>query len=116
MFRVTATGRLTADPELITSESHDPLCKMSIATDRYTGKKDDGSSNTVTDYVDLTVWGPVALTHAEQLSKGHLIAVTGDLVTERWTTKDGDNRSTLRVKVDQVQYLAKPRQYQEVTV
>jgi len=109
MFRVTATGRLTGDPELITSDDHDPLCKLSIATDRYTGKSDDGSSNTVTDYLNITVWGPIALIHYEQISKGHLIAVTGDLIQERWSTDDGDNRSRMVVKADQIQYLARPR-------
>lgn len=109
MFRVTATGRLTGDPELITSDDHDPLCKMSIATDRYTGKGDDGEGKTVTDYLDITVWGPIAMVHYEQIFKGHLIAVTGDLIQERWTNDDGDNRTRIVVKADQIQYLARPR-------
>lgn len=113
MFRVTATGRLTRDPELITGEDHDPLCKLAIATDRYVGKSKDGGPNTVTDYLDITVWGPIALTHSEQLGKGHLIAATGDLITNRWENADGDKRSQLVVNADQIQYLAKPRTREE---
>lgn len=109
MFRATATGRLTRDPELITGENHDPLCKIAIATDRYVGKSDDGGSNTVTDYLDIIVWGPIALTHHEQLGKGHLIVATGDLVQDRWENADGEKRSTLVLKADQIQYLARPR-------
>lgn len=114
MFRTTATGRLTAEPELITSEAHRPLCKFSIATDRYIGKSGEGESNTVTDYLDITVWGPIGETHAEQLGKGHLVAVTGDLITDRWETSDGDKRSRLILQADQVQYLAKPRDREAV--
>ena len=108
MFNITATGRLTSAPTL---EVHNdtPLCKLSIATSRYTGKDKDGNARNVTDYLDIVVWGKIAETHAKQLGKGHLICATGPLVQERWESPDGSKRSKHVLNANEIEYLAKSR-------
>ena len=108
MFNVTATGRLTASPTLQTTGNSVAFVKFSLATDRYAGKTEDGQAKTITDYVDVTVWGGIATTHADQLDKGHLVCVTGDLIQERWQS-DGVNKSKHSIKATNVEYLSKPR-------
>jgi len=104
MFNLTAVGRLTAAPELSHTPGGTALCKMSIATSRYAGKE----KGTVTDYLDITVWGPIAVTHSEQLGKGHQICATGDLIQERWE-QDGQTRRRHVLNAQDVEYLSKPK-------
>lgn len=104
MFNITATGRLTADPDLRFTPSGTPLVKFSLATDRYAGKE----KGRVTDYLDITVWGKIAEVHAEQLGKGHMVCVNGDLVQERWE-KEGSKFSKHVLNASNVEYLSKPR-------
>ena len=103
MFNMTAVGHLTAAPEIKTV-GETALCTLSIATNRYAGKK----RGKVADYLDITVWGPIAEVHAEQLGKGHLICATGDLIHERWETEDGEKRSKHVLNAQNIEYLAKP--------
>lgn len=106
MFNLTATGRLTQDP-VLSEHNGTALVEMSIATSRYTGKNEDGSARNVTDYLDLTVWGKIAETHAKNLGKGHLIVANGPLVQQRWET-DGTKRSKHVLNADTIEYLQKP--------
>lgn len=103
MFNLTATGRLTADPELRYTAGGTAICTMSIATSRYAGKE----KGQVTDYLDITTWGKMAENHAEHLGKGHLICATGDLTQQRWE-KDGSTRSKHVLSANNIEYLQKP--------
>ena len=104
MFNITAVGRLTADPELRYTPGGTALCNFSLATNRYAGKE----KGQVTDYADITVWGPMAETHEKQLGKGHQVAIAGELIQERWE-KDGKKFSKHSITASNVEYMSKPR-------
>ena len=104
MFNITAVGRLTADPELRYTQSGTAICTFSLATNRYAGKE----KGQVTDYIDITVWGPMGETHSKQLGKGHMVSVAGELIQERWE-KDGSKFSKHTITGTNVEYLSKPR-------
>lgn len=103
MFNITAVGRLTADPELRYTPAGKPICNFSLATNRYAGKE----KGKVTDFIDITVWGPIAEVHNEQLGKGHMVSVSGTLIQERWE-KDGSKFSKHSINASDVEYLSKP--------
>ena len=83
--RLTATGRLTRDPELRYTQSGKSICNFAIAVNGY--KKDDVL------FLDCAAWGKTGETINTHLTKGDPILVEGELKIEKWETKDGQPRS-----------------------
>lgn len=86
---VTLSGGLTADPELRALPSGTSLCKMRLAfKERFkngaTGEWEDRSN-----YVDLTSWGGLGEWHANNLSRGSQVVVSGRL---RWREYESDGK------------------------
>ena len=84
MISINLTGRLTADPEL----KHIPhpsngqqleVCQLRVAAR-------DRRGDTV--YLDVAEWGAAGRAAAERLSKGSMIAFTGEL---RFRERKGDD-------------------------
>lgn len=93
----TLVGRLTRDVELSYTKSKMAIGKFSIAVN---GKKDDDVS-----FVNITVWDKTAAICSQYLHKGSRVVINGRLDQSRWKTEDGQNRSTLGVTANTVQFL-----------
>lgn len=106
MNKVFLIGNLTRDPELRYVPSGTAVANFSLATNRvYTTSA--GEKKQETCYVRVTVWGRVAETCGEYLSKGSPVFVEGRLQYRSWDTPDGQKRSTLEVRAERVQFLAR---------
>ncbi len=100
--RVILIGRLTADPEMRYTQSGVPVARMRLAVDR---RFKSASGERETDFINLTAWRKVAELVGQYMKKGRLIAVEGSLQMNRFQTKEGENRVTYEVVVDNVQFL-----------
>jgi single-strand DNA-binding protein len=99
---VVLTGRLTRDPELRTPGGVRVLEGRLAFTRR---EKKGGAWNDVSNYVDVTLgWNERAEALAGMLSKGSMIAVTGELRYREWE-KDGQKRNALDIDCREVQLL-----------
>jgi len=94
---VVLIGRLTADPELRYTPNGNAVSNFSLAVNRY---KDNEA-----DFFDIACWQKTAEAVAENLEKGRLVAVSGELRQERWVADDGQNRSKVKVNAQQVKFL-----------
>ena len=103
--RVIITGNLTADPELRSLPSGTSVCKLRVACN--TRRKDNSTGEWVDkpNYFDVTVWGAQGENCARYLSKGRPVAVDGRLEWREWQDKEGNNRQSIEIIADAVQFL-----------
>ncbi len=78
-------GRLTKEPEVKSTVTGKSVCSFSLAVDYGFGEKKK------TIFPDFAAWGPQA-EYVGKLSRGTLIAVTGELDIRDYMSKDGKRR------------------------
>ncbi len=102
--RVVLTGNLTRDPELRNTPSGTSVCSLRVACNT---RRKDASGNWVDkpNYFDVTVWGAQGENAAQYLSKGRPIAVDGRLEWREFTDKQGNQRQSIDIIADSVQFL-----------
>jgi len=103
--RVVLTGNLTSDPELRSLPSGTSVCKLRVACN--TRRKDGPTGEWVDkpNYFDVTVWGAQGENCARFLAKGRPVAIDGRLEWREWTDKEGNNRQSIDIIADAVQFL-----------
>ena len=87
------TGRLTADPELKTTNNGKSVCSFSLAVKRPHVKD-------TTDFINFTVWNQSAEYLCKYGSKGETVEVTGTLQSRNYEDKNGNKRTAFEVVVD----------------
>jgi len=100
--KVQLIGRLTADPELRTTASGQPVANFGLATNRYWTK--DGQRQEETEFHTVVVWGRQAEVASQFLKKGALAYIEGRLQTRTWQDKEGGNRKTTEIVAERVQF------------
>jgi single-strand DNA-binding protein len=86
--KVILVGRLGADPELKYTNSGNPVCNFSIATnERWYG--DDGVKSERVTWHKITSWGALAQNCEKYLSKGREVYIEGRLQTRSYDNSDG---------------------------
>lgn len=102
MFNVVIlTGRLTADPELKTTQSGIPVTNFSIAVDR----KGKSSDEKHTDFINIVAWRQTAEFITKYFSKGSMIGIEGYIQTRKYQDKDGNNRTAFEIVTNNVQFI-----------
>ncbi len=102
--RVFLGGNLTRDPELRYTPSNQSVVSFGLAINRkYTTSS--GEKKDEVTFVDCEAWGKTAENIGQYFTKGRPIFVEGRLKLETWQTKEGDNRSKMKVIVDQFQFV-----------
>ncbi len=104
MNTISLIGRLTADPELRTTNGGTPVSTVRLAVNR--PPKDGQDQGAV--FVDVASFGRQAEAVAEHLAKGRQVAVTGRLEYRQWQGADGSPHSKHEVVANQIDFLAKP--------
>ncbi|MBU1071586.1 single-stranded DNA-binding protein, partial [Patescibacteria group bacterium] len=84
------------------------VCTFSVATNRnWTGK--DGQKQEDVQFHRLVAWAKLGEICAEILHKGRKVYVQGRLQTRNWQTKEGEDRQTTEVVIDEMIALGAPR-------
>ena len=102
--KVILIGNLTKDPEIRYLASGDAVTSASIACNE-TWKGKDGQKQKRVEYVNLVFFRKLAEIAGEYLKKGASVFVEGKLQTDKYTDKQGVERYTTKVVVDQMQML-----------
>ena len=101
---VCLMGRLTADPELKSTQSGVSVCNFRIAVDRtYTPKGQEKQ----TDFINIITWRSTAEFVSRYFRKGQLVAVQGSIQTSQYTDRDGNKRTAFDVVADNVFFAEK---------
>ena len=101
---VCLMGRLTADPELKSTQLGVSVCNFRIAVDRtYTPKGHEKQ----TDFINIITWRSTAEFVSRYFRKGQLVAVQGSIQTGQYTDRDGYKRTAFDVVADNVFFAEK---------
>ena len=95
-------GRLTRDPELrYTPNGNVPVATFSLAVDRnYSGNGRERQ----TDFIDIVAWRRQAEFVSQWFTKGMMAIVVGSIQSRRWQDKNGNNRTSIEVIADEIQF------------
>lgn len=102
---VVLTGRLTADPELKTTNSGLSVTSFSVAVDR----RYKSGEERQTDFINIVAWRQQAEFVAKYFKKGNLIGIEGSIQTRKYTDKNGNNRTAFEVVANNVQFVESKR-------
>jgi single-strand DNA-binding protein len=102
--RVVLTGNLTRDPELRSLPSGMSVCSLRIASNTRR-KGSSGEWEDKPNFFDVTVWGAQGENCARFLSKGRPVALDGRLEWREWQDQAGNNRQSVEIVADSVQFL-----------
>ncbi len=102
--KVFLMGNLTRDVELKYTPSNQPVATFGLAMNRRY-KTRDGENREETTFVDCEAWARTAEVMSEYLSKGRPVFIEGRLKLDQWQDKEGNNRSKLRVVVENFQFV-----------
>lgn len=109
---VVLTGRLTADPELRTTQSGVSVVSFSIAVQR----QYKSGEEPITDFINIVAWRHTAEFITKYFKKGNLIGIEGSIQTRKYTDKDGNNRVAFEVLASNVQFVESKRNNADVDI
>ena len=106
--RVVLTGNLTRDPELRSLPSGMSVCSLRVACNTRRKNNSTGEWEDKPNFFDVTVWGAQGENCARFLSKGRPVAIDGRLEWREWQDQQGNNRQSVEIVADNVQFLSSP--------
>ena len=98
---VTLVGNLVEDPELRFTPSGVAMAKIRVAVNRR-WRDQQGEWQEETSFFGGTLWREAAENAAESLQKGMRVIITGSLEQRSWETQEGDKRSIVEVRIDEI--------------
>lgn len=102
---VVLTGRLTADPELKTTQSGISVTSFCIAVDRPYKSGEEKQ----TDFISIVAWRKTAEFVTRYFKKGDMIGIEGRIQTRKYTDRDGNQRSVFEVAASNIQFVESKR-------
>ena len=116
MNKFIGIGRLTRDPELTYTQSNQAICTFTMAIDRPMSrdKREEAGANgrSTADFPRVNVWGEMAESCNQYLSKGSQCAVEGSIQTGSYKDKDGKTVYTTEILAQNVQFLSRDKNTQ----
>lgn len=93
-------GRLTADPELRTTQSGISVTSFTVAVDRSYRSGDERQ----TDFINVVAWRNTADFVTRYFKKGQMIAVQGSIQTRNYEDRNGNKRTAVEIVADNVSF------------
>lgn len=111
MFNETRVmGRLTSDPEIRYTQSNQKVASFTLACDReYKGR--DGKE--ITDFFNCVAWRAKAEFAEKYLRKGRLMLIAGRFENRKWQDRDGNNRVSTELIVEDYYFTGEPKREQQ---
>jgi len=100
-------GNLGANPELKYLPSGDPVLNISVATTESWKNKETGEKVSETEWHRCVLFRNQAKNTAKYLAKGSKVWIQGRNRTRKWNDKNGNDRYTTEIMVNDIQYLDK---------
>ncbi|MBC8452456.1 MAG: single-stranded DNA-binding protein [Spirochaetes bacterium] len=100
---VIIEGNLTRDPEESSTPKGTPVCKFTIATNRYY-KNGEQQQQQEVSFFAVETWAKLASSCYSYLEKGRGVRVVGRLKQERWTGADEKKHERIVVVAEHVEF------------
>lgn len=98
---ITVAGVLGKDAEVKYLQSGDPVASFSVA---------DSQGKDKTVWWNCSVWGKKAESLSPFLTKGTKVTVVGQITEDVWTDKNGQERKSMKVRVNDIALQSKAEQ------
>lgn len=98
-------GRVTKDPEVLSTQSGKKVCRISLATNQFMGKGKEDK----TTFHNIVAWGTIADVAEKYVTKGQEIMIEGRIDNRSYKKKDGSNGYISEVIVENLQLGSKPK-------
>lgn len=106
--KVILLGNLGKDPEIRYSQGGTAVGNFSLATtERRKGA--DGQWADHTEWHNIRVFGRQAELSGQYLQKGSTVYIEGRIQTRKWQDKEGGNRYTTEILVNDIQFLGRTK-------
>ena len=105
MNHVFLIGNLGMDPEIRYTSTGVQIARLRLAVNDYWVNKDTGEREQKTNWITVVAFGRLAENCQKYLKKGNKIAVRGALSYREWVDQNGNKRSTLEVKMLEMEML-----------
>lgn len=102
MNKVILCGRLTAKPILRHTDSNKQYCRFTIAVNKPVINQ-DGTREA--DFINCIAWNKTGETITKYFDRGKQILINGKIQTNKYTDKDGNNRYTTDILVEEFEFL-----------
>jgi single-strand DNA-binding protein len=99
--KVILGGRLTADPELKTTQSGISVTSFSVAVNR----RGKSGEETQADFFNVTAWRAQAELVTKFFRKGSSIALSGSIQNRTWTDNNGQKRYSTDIIADEIYFV-----------
>ncbi|MDE2148253.1 MAG: single-stranded DNA-binding protein [Gammaproteobacteria bacterium] len=103
--KVILIGNLGKDPELRSMPSGGAVVNLTLATSDTWKDKTTGEAKERTEWHTIVFFNKLAEIAGQYLKKGSKIYVEGSLRTRKWQDKDGHDRYTTEIVVNDMQML-----------
>lgn len=87
---VVLTGRATKKPELKNVGGSSKVCTIRMVSNKRIKNKKTGDYDEKSMFIDAECWGPRAEYAADNIDKGTIVSVVGELEQDEWG--EGENR------------------------
>lgn len=104
--RVGIMGRLAQNPEVRYTQGGAMMVTFTLAVDR--DYKAQSTGERETDWIDCVAWRKTGEFISRYFTKGRMALVEGRLQVRKWTDKDGNQRRTTEVVVDEIYFADSP--------
>jgi len=85
-------GNLGRDPETRTFQNGGKVCNLSVAVSEKWKDRETGERKEKTQWINVSVFGPLADIAERYLSKGSKVFVSGKFTTRKWQDQSGQDR------------------------
>jgi len=102
--KVILVGHLGADPEMRHTVTGEPVCTLSVATSEKF-KNRNGEQQTITEWHKVVLFRRLAEIASQYLHKGSSAYFEGQLKNRKWTDKNGTERNTTEIEVNELKLL-----------
>lgn len=100
MLMGTAVGRVAGEVEVRQTSGGHSAYKFTIAVNN-SERTNTGEYEETTTWIRCTAWGKQGESIAKFVEKGSLVAVSGKLVLNEWTNKDGQIKKDLEMSISE---------------
>ncbi len=102
MNKVILIGNVGGTPEVRTLDNGTKVATLSLATNENYTKK-DGSKVEQAEWHRLEVWGSLVAIAESYVKTGDRLCIEGKIKTEEWEDKDGNPKSTVKIRVERIE-------------
>ncbi len=103
--KVILVGHLGQDPDVRSMPSGSSVANLSLATNEQWRDKNTGEQQERTEWHRLALFGRLAEIAGQYLHKGAQVYVEGRLRTRKWQDRDGHDRYSTEIVVNDMQML-----------